>query len=98
MSVELSNQSIDAESARRALAEIRVAAAEVQTFFEGFFDRLEGLKDQLPVQEAVPGPARAEAGPATLDEQIERLAALAAEAAEIAKSVVRQKQDAHSQT
>ncbi len=88
MSVESSNQSAEAGGVQDALAEIRASHAELQTFFEGLFDRLDGLADGLLDQEVANRQPQRDTDRATLDDQIERLAALAAE---LAESVAQQK-------
>jgi len=82
MSVESANQSDDDGGVQNALTEIRASEAELQTFLDGLFDRLEGLADGLPVQEVARRQVQRETDRAALDDQIERLAALADELAE----------------
>ncbi len=88
MSVELSNQSAGEGGVQDALAEIRASRAELRTFLEGLFDRLDGLADGLLVQEVANRQTQRDTDRATLDDQIERLVAVAAE---LAESVAQQK-------
>ena len=88
MSVELSNQSAEEGGVQDALTEIRASHAELQTFIEGLFERLDGLADGLLVQEVANRQAQRDTDRSALDDQIERLAALAAE---LAESVAQQK-------
>ncbi|MBN1395551.1 MAG: hypothetical protein JW959_11045 [Pirellulales bacterium] len=87
MTVETSNPSMDAGVAD-ALAEIHASATEASTFLEGLIERLDGLADSLPAREETNRRALRGADRAALDEQIERLAALADE---LAESISRQK-------
>lgn len=79
MSVELSNQSAGEGGVQDALAEIRASHAELRTFIEGLFDRLDGLADGLLVQEVANRQAQRDTDRLALDDQIERLAALVVE-------------------
>ncbi len=67
-----------------ALEEIRACETDLQTFLDGLFDRLEGLADGLLVREAAARQTKQadDSPPSKLDEQIERLTALANNLAE----------------
>ena len=89
MRAELPNQPAGWNCVRDALAEIRTGHGELQTYISGMFDRLDGLAgealDSKIAQDCAVGHAEQEA----LQEQIDRLASLAAE---LAQSVADQKQ------
>jgi hypothetical protein len=84
MSVDQSNASACAASAREALAEILASQSELQALMIGAFDRLDGVADGFSAGEAArpltPWPTARD----LTRRQVDRLAALAAELAALA--------------
>ena len=79
MPVELSSPVADCNRAHGALAEIRASRAEFQTFFSGVFDGLEQLYDELSAHEIEHDRYDRQIEQETLQQQVDRLSALAAE-------------------
>jgi hypothetical protein len=88
MPVESSNQSGDWNSAREALAEMRACPGELQTFILSVFDQLDSLASELLAHELAGQQAQRQAGSEALQNQIDRLASVAAE---LSKAVAEQK-------
>lgn len=83
MSVDLLNSSIRGENARNALAEIRACAGELQAFVAGEFDRIEALADEIIARQTSRDQTRHRAERKMMQDQIDQLARVAAEVAEL---------------
>jgi hypothetical protein len=88
MRAELPNQPSGRNCVRNALAEIRAGHGDLQTHILGMFDRLDLLADDLLGSKIARDCAVGHAEQEALQEQIDRLASLAAE---LAESVAEQK-------
>ena len=71
------------ELRKEALAEIRACPGELQTFVSGVFDQLDSLTNQLLRHELTRRQAQRQAERESVQGQIDRLAAVAAQLAEI---------------
>ena len=83
MSVESSSQPGRWNCAKEALAEIRACPGELQTFVSGVFDQLDSLTNQLLRQELTRRQAQRQAERDSVQGEVDRLAAVAAQLAEI---------------
>lgn len=79
MPIETPNPPVDVSEARRALREISACRVELQTFLSEEFDRWERLAEELLADEVVRHETFEQADRVALDDQIERLASVAAE-------------------
>jgi hypothetical protein len=77
------------ENAMNALAEMRACYSDLRTFATGMFDRLDAVVEELRSEIAGQEWTKWQAEQDTLQEQIDRLAQLAAD---LAQSVAEQKQ------
>jgi len=79
MSIEPFNSVADCNRIRSILAEIRASHAEFQTFFSGMFDGLEQLYDELLAHKIEHDHYDHQIEQEILQQQVDRLSALAAE-------------------
>ena len=91
MSVESSDQRAGWECAKEALAEIRAYPGGLQALVAGVFDQLDGLVGELRAQDLAHQHNQRQAEQQALRNQIDRLAAVAAD---LARSVAEQKRSA----
>jgi hypothetical protein len=83
MPVGSSSQPSGLSCVSEALAEIRACSDELQTFVSGVFDHLDGLTDQLRKCEFAREQSQQQADRETVQGEIDRLSAVAAQLAEM---------------
>ncbi len=88
MSIETASPPVASDCARNALAEIRKCQTELEEFLAETFERLDGLAEELLTNEINHQEHLRQAEREAVDQQVERLAALATE---LAHTVAEQK-------